>query len=151
MEAFDFFNSLTGLAYAEDGFVVFLGTRSEAFARAIHKINEGSKAELAPSTAIENRQKVGNSYQFDDWRGLPWSREDKAKVARGWFETRLKKALRGQDLAERDVDLRANDIILIVCSHEDRTIRQIVDTHMPNALLREEEKWRATVQSRAQL
>ena len=53
-EPFEFFVHLTGLAYQEDGFAVFLVTKSEAFARAIHKINGGSKAALAASTTIEN-------------------------------------------------------------------------------------------------
>jgi hypothetical protein len=150
-DAFQFFTALTGEAYTADGPVVFVGTKSEAFARAIHKINGGSKASLARTTRIENPVKVGDDYPFSNWRPLPWSVMAKAKVVRGLFEEELKKALRGQDLAEDEVGVRANNIIVEICSHDDRTIRECCNDYMLEALRVEKEGWGAKLQSRAQM
>jgi hypothetical protein len=150
-DAFEFFTALTGEANTEDGFVVFLGTRTEAFARAIHKINEGSKAALARATTIPNPVMVDGSYLFRDWRGLPWSAEEKANVVRGLYKKKLEDALRGQDLTEYEIDARADNIIGEVCLHDNKNIRQCCETDMPDALMVENEKWRAKVESRAQM
>lgn len=80
-DAFRFFNALTGQAHSEDGFVVFLGTKSEAFARAIHKINGGTKAVLAGSTTIH----PAIDRPFSDWRGISWSAGDKEEVVGAVF------------------------------------------------------------------
>ena len=149
-EPFEFFVHLTGIAYQEDGFAVFLGTKSMAFARAIHKINGGSKAALAASTTIENPQMVNGSFNFDDWRGMPWTTDAKMKVARAVHERDFKQALRGQGLTESDIDLSVLQIFTNLCSHDDRNIRQIMDVHVPDALAAENEKWRATLQAQAQ-
>lgn len=101
---------------------------------------------------VENPVKQDGEFLFSsNWRPLPWSAMDKAKVVRGLFEEELKKALRGQDLAEHDVAVRADKIIVEICSHEDRSIRECCNDYMPAALSVEEVKWRAKVQSRAQL
>lgn len=149
-EAFEFFVHLTGVAYQEDGFVAFVGTKSEAFARAIHEINGGSKAALAVSTTIKNRQMVNGCFSFDDWRGLPWSTDAKIKVVRAVHERDFKQALRGQGLSESDIELSVLQIFTNLCSHDDRNIRQIMDIHVPDALAAENEKWRATLQARSQ-
>lgn len=151
-DAMQFFIALTGEAYMENGFVAFVGTRSEAFARAIHKINGGTKASMARSTTIENPIKVGDICPFDmNWRGLSWSVDDKVKVVRGLFEKKLLKALRGQDLADHDVHVRTNEIIVEICSRDDRTIRECCELDMPEAIRVEKEKWGAKLQSRAQM
>ena len=151
-DAMQFFIALAGEAYTGDGFVAFVGTKSEAFARALNKINGGTKASLARTTTIENPVKVGDFYPFDmNWRGLPWSADDKVKVVRGLFEKELIKALRGQGLADHDVDVRANEIIAEICSRNDRTIRECCEWDMPEAIRVETEKWGAKLQSRAQM
>lgn len=150
-ETFEFFIALTGEAYTADGPVVFLGTKSEAFARAIHKINGGTKASLAGTTTIENPVKEGNDFPFRNWKPLPWSADDKAKVVRGLYEEKLKKQLGKQNLAGHDVDVRAHNIIAEICSQDDRTIREICELDMPEALTVEKERFGAKVQSRAQM
>lgn len=150
-DLFEFFNALTGEAHQGNGFVVFLGTKSEAFARAIHKINGGTKASLARYTTTEKPQKdADGDYPFEIWRGIPWTARDKAQVVRGLFERPLKRALRGQDLDEVEVDVRANEIIERVCSDNRKNIREIVLVDMPEALTAEEVQWRALQQSRSQ-
>lgn len=108
-DAFLFFNALTGEAHSGDGFVAFLGTKSKAVARALHKIDGGSKAALARSTTID--PSVGKP--FSDWRGIQWS-----------FIKELKKSIRQQGLAEDEVGTRTADIIREVCCNDNRNIRE---------------------------
>lgn len=119
-DAFKFFNALTGQAHSDDGFVVFLGTKSEAFARAIHKINGGTKAALARSTT--NDPAVDRP--FSDWRGIQWSAEDKAEVVCVLFEEKMKRFLRKQRLTEVEVETRATDLIREICAHDHWHIRR---------------------------
>ena len=111
-EVFDFFMALTAEAYKADGFVVLVGTKCEAVARALLTINGGSKAYLAPATVKENR--IGRP--FTDWVGFRWSAQDKEKVVRVNLETQLKKVLRNPSRSEGDVESRATQIILEECS-----------------------------------
>lgn len=151
-DAFRFFNTLTGLAYREEGgFVVFVGTKSEAFAHALHKINGGSKARLASATTVEhpNTDKDGN-FLFSDWTGLRWIKQDKVTVVSELYGDRLKKALRGQGLEEQEVDVRAINIIDEICSHNDWNIRTCCEEEMTKVLLKEEEAYKVCLQSRAQ-
>jgi hypothetical protein len=97
-EAFEFFSALAGLAYAKDGFVVFLGTRSQAVARALLKINCGTKAALAPCT----RKKV-LTRRFEDWQGFNWTAEGKKRLLTSKYENDYKKALRAQSLSENEI------------------------------------------------
>jgi hypothetical protein len=62
---------LAGRAYTKNGFVVFLGTRNSAVARALLKINFGAKAALTPCT--KSKQRNQNDRGFEDWRGFDWT------------------------------------------------------------------------------
>ena len=62
------------------GVVVFLGTKSQAVARALHKINGGTKACLAPCTTGKRTFLPDGSRPFDDWRGFQWSSDAKKRV-----------------------------------------------------------------------
>jgi hypothetical protein len=106
-DAFSFFNALTGEAHSSDGFVAFVGTKSEAFARALHKINGGTKAALAQSTTIE----PSDGRPFSDWRGIQWTTSDKEMVVRGKYEEKLKQAFHQQGLSEDDVNIRVMNCI----------------------------------------
>ena len=106
-DAFRFFNALTGEAHSSDGFVAFVGTKSEAFARALHKINGGTKSALARSTTIE----LSDGRPFSDWRGILWNTNDKETIVKGKYEERLKQALRQQGLSEEDVDIHVMNCI----------------------------------------
>lgn len=85
-DAFRFFNALTGQAHSSDGFAAFVGTKKDAFARALHKINGGTKSALAEPTTIE----PSDARPFRDWRGIQWTRRDKEMVVRGIYEEKLK-------------------------------------------------------------
>ena len=124
-DAFRFFKMLTGLAYTSDGFVAFVGTRVEAFARALHKINGGTKAQLARCTTIPGTRhdKYGN-FPFSAWRGFEWTPEDKAKVVRSLFGKPYKDALKRQGTPEEEAETQKEMIILNLCSRDD-TIRSL--------------------------
>jgi hypothetical protein len=96
-EAFEFFSALAGMAYARDGFVVFLGTRSKAVARALLEINCGTKAALAPCTKRD--ELVG---RFEDWQGFDWTDEGKQRLLTNMYENDYKKALRAQGLSDEN-------------------------------------------------
>eukprot|EP00977_Amphora_coffeiformis_P028267 scaffold34921_cov162-Amphora_coffeaeformis.AAC.1 len=119
-DAFRFFKMLTGLAYTSDGFVVFVGTRVEAFARALHKINGGTKAQLARCTIIPGTRhdKYGN-FPFGAWRGFVWSPADKAKVVRSLFGKSYKDALRRQGTPRDEAETQKEIIIMNLCSRDD--------------------------------
>jgi hypothetical protein len=91
-DALKFFSQLTGLAHAQNGFVVFLGTRSSAVARALLKLNEGTKAALTPCTKRNPR-----GTQFEDWKGFDWTDDGKRSLLSNLYENKYKKALRGQE------------------------------------------------------
>ena len=119
-DAFRFFKMLTGLAYTSDGFVVFVGTRVEAFARALHKINGGTKARLARCTTIPGTRhdKYGN-FPFSAWRGFVWSPADKANVVRSLFGKPYKDALKRQGTPEDEAETQKEMIIMNMCSRDD--------------------------------
>ena len=89
------------MAFTGDGLVAFVRTRDEAFARALHQKNGGTKAVLAKCTTISgtNPDARGN-IPFSAWRGFVWTTEDKEKVVRGRFERDYKQALLQQGIPE---------------------------------------------------
>jgi hypothetical protein len=142
-DAFSFFNALTGEAHSSDGFVAFVGTKSEAFARALHKINGGTKAALAQSTTIE----PSDGCPFSDWRGILWTTSDKEMVVRGKYEERLKQASRQQGLSEDNVNIRVMNCIQSASSlHNVRFCCE----KMAEYVEAEEENAAAKIQSRPQ-
>lgn len=142
-DAFRFFNALTGEAHASDGFVAFVGTKSEAFARALHKINGGTKSALARSTTIE----PSDSRPFSDWRGILWNTSDKEMVVRGKYEEKLKQAFRRQGLSEENVNIQVMN-----CIHSASSLRNIrfCCEKMAEYVEAEEENAAAKIQSRPQ-
>lgn len=115
-----FSKMLTSLAYTSDGFVVFVGTRVEAFASALHKINGGTKARLARCTTIPGTRhdKYGN-FPFSAWRGFVWSPADKAHVVRSLFGKPYKDALKRQGTPEDEAETQKEMIIMNMCSRDD--------------------------------
>lgn len=116
-DAWQFFNYLANVAHTADGMVVFVGTKNKAFARALHKINGGTKAALAPCTTIpDRRQNADGTYDFDDWRGIKWSSEDKATVLRSIFANDFRDALEKQsaNLTYDEIELRMMNAITAV-------------------------------------
>jgi hypothetical protein len=148
-DAFEFFNALTGLAHMNDGFVAFLGTKSEAFARALHKINGGSKAALARCTTSQRTQMQDGSYPFSDWQGIQWSEDDKAKVVRALYGEHFKKTLLIKGTSDDLAELQTQDVIHSLCSHDDKNIRECC-LAMQKTLQREEEDVAVIMQSRTQ-
>lgn len=116
-DGWQFFNYLANLAHTADGMVVFVGTKNKAFARALHKINGGTKAALAPCTTIPNRQQnEDGTYNFDDWRGIQWSPEDKATVLHSIFANEFRDALGKQSasLTYDEIELRMTNAIAAI-------------------------------------
>lgn len=117
-EAFRFFKMLTGLAYTSNGFVVFVGTRDKAFARALHKINGGTKAQLSRCTIIPGHDSEG-SFPFSAWRGFVWSADDKAKVVRDLYGSSYKDLLLEQGMAEHEAGMEKEMVVMNLCSRDD--------------------------------
>jgi hypothetical protein len=88
-ESLEFFSELTGLAHLQNGFVVFVGTKSKAVTRALLKINCGSKAALAPST-----KRPQSGHLFDAWQGFQWTHDCKESLSAKLYKRRFQKALR---------------------------------------------------------
>ena len=142
-DAWKFFVALTGEAHSSDGFVAFVGTKSEAFARALHKINGGTKAALARSTTAG----LTDSRPFSDWRGFQWSQADKEKVVREKYGEELKDALHRKGLSDADVAIQAENRIQEASSL--RNIRLCCEK-MAEFVEVETEKAAAKIQSRPQ-
>ena len=81
---------------------LFVGTKSKAFAQALHKMNGGTKSALARSTTIE----LSDGRAFSDWWGIQWNASDKEMVVRGKCEERLKQAFCQQALLEEEVNIQ---------------------------------------------
>jgi hypothetical protein len=143
-DAFKFFNARTGVAQTDNGFVVFVGTKSEAVARALHKINGGTKSALARCTTGEPE----SGYPFKDWEGFQWSAKDKAKVVRELYGEKYKKVLRDKDLPNDEVEIGTETIILDLCSQDENIRRCCLD--MEEKLLFEKGENAALLQSRSQ-
>jgi hypothetical protein len=142
-DAFRFFNALTGQAHSSNGFVAFVGTKSEAFARALHKINGGTKSALARSTTIA----PSDGRPFSDWQGIQWTRTDKEFVLRGKYEEKLKQALRQQGFSEDDVNIKVSNYIQSASLRQN--IRHCCEK-MKEHVDYEEETAAAKIQSRPQ-
>lgn len=124
-KAFDFLNCLAGAAH-QCGFVVFLGTRSKAVARALHKINGGSKAALARSTTCKPNVASDGSYPFEDWRGFQWSVSQKESLVKACLEQKYLEALERQGLTLEDSQTHFINSNRAICSQND-TIRACMD------------------------
>ena len=132
-EAFEFFKMLAGLAYTGDGFVAFVGTRNEAFARALHQINGGTKAALAKCTTIPGtKSDAHGNIPFSAWRGFVWTPEDKEQVVRARFERDYKQALLQQGIPENQAEEKKEMTIRDLCS-QNENIRNLCD-QMEDAL-----------------
>jgi hypothetical protein len=88
-ESLKFFSELAGLAYLQNGFVVFVGTKSKAVTRALLAINCGTKAALAPSTKLPR-----SGPSFEDWRGFQWTDDCKESLLAKLYQRRFQEALR---------------------------------------------------------
>jgi hypothetical protein len=148
-DAFKIFNALKGLAHTGGGFVAFLGTKSEAFARALHKINRGSKAALARCTTRKPTKTSDGSYAFDDWQGIQWSPEDKAKLVLALYGEKFKEALHKNGISDDEAEIQAENLIQDLCLDVGKTIRNCC-LEMAEALNAEEEDFAAILQDRTQ-
>jgi hypothetical protein len=143
-EIFRFFSELTGMAYALDGFVVFLGTRSKAVARALLKINDGTKAELAPCT---KRSRHGR--RFEDWRGFDWTDDGKQLLLTNLYENDYKEALRAQDLFDENKIETKWLYVVSDCMRQPHSIR-VMCSQMKVELEAEKNRGGVLVQSRTE-
>lgn len=115
-DAFKFFNALVGLAHQANGFAVLVGTKNEAVARALHKINGGTKAMLARCTTGPRTPSPDGNFPFDDWRGFQWSNDDKAKVVRALFQRKYKSVLLDEGRTDDEAEIATEDTIRRLCS-----------------------------------
>lgn len=147
-ESFTFLNELAGLAHS-CGFVVFVGTRFRSVARALHKINGGTKAALVRSTTCTPNP-VGGEYPFEDWRGFQWSPDAKADVLKEVLGERFKKAVESQGFSFQDSQTRLLETIHGICSDDEgRNIRTCIDM-MEDAVEEQESLATVLLQSRTQ-
>lgn len=113
---FQFFSSLAGQTYCRNGFVAFIGTRSKAVARALLKINEGTKAALSPCTKIPGRDMT-----FDAWRGFDWTDGQKIRLLKMLYEKEFKEAVRKISDDENEIErVWMNSVSLCIREREIR-------------------------------
>jgi hypothetical protein len=122
-ESLKFFSELTGLAYLQSGFVVFVGTKSKAVTRALLKINGGTKAALAPSTKLLRSGRL-----FDAWQGFQWTHACKESLLVKKYKQRFQKALRENGKSEENaIQEQWNSAVVRACMQEP-DIRAVCNT-----------------------
>jgi hypothetical protein len=124
-DAFSFFNYLAGLAYSGNGFCVLVGTNNEAFARALHKINGGTKAALANCTVPRRTPGTGaahGTYPFEDWKGFQWSSAEKGRVVQALHGDAYKNALLSQGKTDDNAATATIDFVNRLCSDDHKTV-----------------------------